>query len=56
MELGYHVTQSKILRQLSTQRAMVATSVNAILYDHAILTTNELLAALPALAPSGKAA
>jgi nicotinamidase-related amidase len=41
MELGYHVTAA------FNPEGMAAARVNSLLYAHATLTTNELLAALP---------
>ena len=48
MELGYHVTLVKDATAAFNPEGMTAAQVNALLYAHSILTTNELLAALPA--------
>jgi nicotinamidase-related amidase len=48
MALGYHVTLVKDATAAFNPEGMTAASVIALLYAHAILTTNESLAALPA--------
>ena len=50
MELGYHVTLVKDATGAFNPEGMVAARVNAKLFAHSELTTNELLAALPAAA------
>jgi nicotinamidase-related amidase len=47
MELGYHVTLVKDATAAFNPEGMTAASVNAPMFAHAILTTNELLAGLP---------
>jgi nicotinamidase-related amidase len=50
MELGYHVTLIKDATAAFDFEGMTAANVNAKLYVHANLTTDEFLAVLPALA------
>jgi nicotinamidase-related amidase len=52
MELGYHVTLIKDATAAFNPEGMEAARVNSLLYAHAILTTNELLDALPQSADS----
>jgi nicotinamidase-related amidase len=47
MELGYHVTLVKDATAAFNPEGMTAANVNALMYAHAIVTTTELLAALP---------
>jgi len=47
MELGYHVTLVKDATAAFNPEGMEAARVNSLLYAHASITTNELLAALP---------
>ncbi len=48
MELGYHVTLVPDATAAFSAAGMVAAEVNAPMYAHAILNTNDLLAQLPA--------
>src|SRR5882724_11960235 len=48
MELGYNVTLVKDATAAFNLEGMEAARVNSLLYAHASITTNELLAALPA--------
>lgn len=50
MELGYHVTLVKDATAAFSHEGMVAAQTNAPMFAHAILTTQELLAQLPAAA------
>jgi nicotinamidase-related amidase len=56
MELGYHVTLIKDATAAFNPEGMEAARVNSLLYAHASLTTDELLAALPAPAASHQTA
>jgi hypothetical protein len=48
MELGYHVTQIKDATQAFTEEMMYSTHLfNGPTYAHAILSTSELVQALP---------
>jgi nicotinamidase-related amidase len=47
MELGYHITLIKDATAAFDPEGMEVARVNSLLYAHATLTTNELLAALP---------
>jgi nicotinamidase-related amidase len=47
MELGYHVTLVKDATAAFNPEGMVAAAINGPMYAHAIMTTEELLAALP---------
>jgi nicotinamidase-related amidase len=47
MELGYHVTLIKDATAAFNPEGMVAARVNAKLFAHSELTTDELIAALP---------
>lgn len=47
MELGYHVTLIKDATAAFNPEGMTAARVNALMYAHEILSTNEWLAALP---------
>lgn len=49
MELGYHVTLVKDATAAFNFEGMMAANVNALMYAHAIITTSELLDALPQL-------
>jgi nicotinamidase-related amidase len=51
MELGYHVTLIKDATAAFSPEGMAALRVNGPMFAHAILTTDELLAALPATSP-----
>jgi nicotinamidase-related amidase len=51
MELGYHVTLIKDATAAFSQEGMEALRVNGPMFAHAILTTDELLAILPADSP-----
>ena len=53
MELGYHVTLITDATAAFNPEGMVAARVNSLLFAHANLTTNELLAALPRPALTG---
>lgn len=52
MELGYHVTLIKDATAAFNPEGMTAARVNAKLYAHSELTTDEILALLPTTAPS----
>jgi nicotinamidase-related amidase len=56
MELGYHVTLIKDATGAFNPEGMVAARVNAKLFAHSELTTNELLTALPGSAEQRYAA
>ncbi len=47
MELGYHVTMVKDATAAFSKEAMQAAELNAPTYAHAVMTTEELLKALP---------
>jgi len=54
MELGYHVTLVKDATAAFDAAGMTAASVNGPMFAHAILTTAEVLVALPTPQPTGK--
>lgn len=56
MELGFHVTLIKDATAAFNPECMEAARVSSVLYAHASITTNELLAALPTHAPKQQAA
>jgi nicotinamidase-related amidase len=47
MELGYHVTLVKDAAAAFSKDAMRAAEINAPTYAHAVMTTSQMIAALP---------